>query len=93
MARSSTSGQGRPKGAKNKKITDQIRAIEESGLTPLDYMLQVMRDEDAPAVRRDDMAKAAAPYVNPKLASVEHKGPDGGPLILKIIDYASARKS
>jgi hypothetical protein len=45
-------------------------------------MLAVMRDETAPADRRDDMAKAAAPYVHPKLAAVEHTGKDGGPVAL-----------
>jgi hypothetical protein len=45
-------------------------------------MLSVMRDENAPAERRDDMARAAAPYVHPKLAALDytHSGPDGGPI-------------
>lgn len=38
---------------------------------PLDYMLQVMRDESTEKPRRDDMAKAAAPYLHAKLSSVE----------------------
>jgi len=38
------------------------RCIEASGSVPLDYMLAVMRDEDAEPWRRDEMAKAAAPY-------------------------------
>ena len=33
-------------------------------------MLSVMRDESAPAERRDDMARAAAPYVHPRLVSL-----------------------
>jgi hypothetical protein len=35
-------------------------------------MIRVMRDETAPAKRRDEMAKAAAPYVHPRLAAIEH---------------------
>ncbi|MBZ9922228.1 hypothetical protein LB579_31610 [Mesorhizobium sp. BR1-1-7] len=43
-------------------------------------MLKVMRNPKADASRRDDMAKAAAPYVHPKLASMQHTGRDGGPI-------------
>ena len=60
---------GRAKGVPN-KITPALAAeIAASGLTPLDYMLKILRDTNAPEARRDDMAKAAAPYVHPKLAS------------------------
>lgn len=34
------------------------------GLSPLEYMLQVMNDEYAEDARRDRMAQAAAPYVH-----------------------------
>ena len=37
-------------------------------LTPLDYMLQVMRDEDEDPARRDRMAMAAAPFVHTRAA-------------------------
>ena len=42
--------------------------------TPLAYMLSVMRDPEADSKRRDDMAKTAAPYVHPRLSSVDHGG-------------------
>ncbi|MGF6253797.1 hypothetical protein OKW20_000872 [Ensifer sp. LBL] len=32
-----------------------------------------------------DAARDAAPYVHPKLASVEHSGPNGGPIKLNIL--------
>lgn len=35
-----------------------------AGLSPLEYMLAVMRDPSADAARRDRMAQAAAPYVH-----------------------------
>jgi hypothetical protein len=34
-------------------------------------MLRVMRDTKADTHSRDDMAKAAAPYIHPRLASLE----------------------
>lgn len=55
---------------------------------PLDYMLQLLRDEGSEAAARFEAAKAAAPYVHAKLASVEHKGEGGGPLVLEIVRFA-----
>jgi hypothetical protein len=62
---------GRKKGSLNKVTSEMKVAIAASGETPLDYMLRVMRDPKADAHRRDDMAKAAAPYIHPRLASLE----------------------
>jgi hypothetical protein len=73
-------GAGRKQGAVTKKTQEATAAILASGLTPLEYMLTVMRDETAQTARRDDMAKASAPYVHPKLAAIEHTGKDGGPI-------------
>jgi hypothetical protein len=51
------------------------RAAE--GILPVDYMLQVMRDEKDDADRRLDAAKSVAPYLHKKLpqdVDVTHKG-------------------
>ena len=66
-------GKGRPKGSKNKKTAKTVAKIEASGLTPLDYMMSVLRDTEAEASARMDAAKAAAPYVHPKLSQIESK--------------------
>lgn len=71
---------GRQKGSRNKATARREREIAKGGDTPLEYMLKVMRNAKADATRRDDMAKAAAPYVHPKLASLQHTGPKGGPI-------------
>jgi hypothetical protein len=55
-------------------------AVEESGETPLEYMIRVMRDPKADARRRDAMAAAAAPYVHQRLSSTEHNGAGDGPV-------------
>ena len=65
---------GRKKGSLNKVTSEMKAAIAASGETPLEYMLRIMRDEAAESTRRDDMAKAAAPYLHPRLSSVEHTG-------------------
>lgn len=56
-----------------KTINNMELARAKSGMLPLSYMLKVMRDPTAHINRRDDMAKAAAPYLHPRLASVEVK--------------------
>lgn len=71
---------GRKKGSQNKATLRREKEIAKAGDTPLDYMLKVMRNSKAHPQRRDEMAKAAAPYVHPKLAAVQHSGPKGGPI-------------
>ena len=66
-------GRGRPPGSPNKAPRERAERIAEDGQTPLDYMIAVMRDITQPAERRDDMAKAAAPYVHSRLSSAEVK--------------------
>jgi hypothetical protein len=72
---------GRQKGVPNKATAAKVQEIAASGETPLDYMLRIMRDDSRPVDMRIDCAKAAAPYVHPKLSAVEHTGKDGEPLI------------
>ncbi|MGE0653301.1 MAG: hypothetical protein AB7P12_16390, partial [Alphaproteobacteria bacterium] len=68
-------GGGRPKGSKNLKTLAREGAVDGSadaeiseGLTPLEYMLKVMRDDGAEPGRRDRMAIAAAPFVHGRIA-------------------------
>lgn len=63
---------GRQKGVPNKASAAKAKAIADSGMTPLDYLLDVMRNGEDP-IQRLDAAKAAAPYVHPKLAALEHR--------------------
>ena len=73
---------GRQKGTPNKKTQAVVAAIESSGLTPLEYMLQAMRDETNPVSVRLDAARNAAPYVHPRLTAIEVSGPNNGPIRL-----------
>jgi hypothetical protein len=77
-------GAGRKAGSPNRATQERQKRVAATGITPLDYMLEVMRDAKADASRRDDMAKAAAPYVHPRLATTTHQGKGGGP-----IEYAN----
>jgi hypothetical protein len=51
-----------------------------SGVTPLEYLLSIMRDESGDAHARLDAAKAAAPYCHARLSSTELSGPEKGPV-------------
>jgi hypothetical protein len=79
---------GRKPGVPNTKTQEVIAAVEASGLTPLDYMLNLLRDELTPTDRRDWAAEEAAPYVHARLASIEakHDVSDALADLLKAVD-------
>lgn len=82
----SRSGAGRKPGATT-KMNEAARAKAlEGGISPLEYMLDILRDPKRDDGLRFEAAKAAAPYVHAKLAAVEHSGPDGGPVQLEKIE-------
>lgn len=67
---------GRKAGSKNKATKVREEIIAASGLTPLEFMLETMRDENQPISVRLDSAKGAAQYVHPKLSTVDLKSSD-----------------
>ena len=67
-------GAGRKRGTPNRATAARQKAVEASGLTPLEHLLAVMRDECQPVEVRLNAAKAAAPFVHPKLATGEIHG-------------------
>lgn len=64
-------GAGRPPGAQNKKTVEQAEAVAASGLTPLDYMLSILRDNNQTQEARMDAAKASAPYSHARLNAID----------------------
>jgi hypothetical protein len=72
MARGRKTG-GRKKGARNRATAEARAAALATGILPLDYMLLVMRDTRVDPKRRDAMAMAAAPYLHPKLSTIDAK--------------------
>ena len=82
-------GAGRPKGSAGKSSAAlRERALASGDETPLDYMLRVMHDTRISKKRRDDMAKAAAPYLHSRLQAVQHSGADGGNVVFEVVRYA-----
>jgi hypothetical protein len=75
---------GRQKGVPNKATAAKAAEIEASGLTPLDFMLSVLRDERNDLETRFKAAHGAAPYVHPRLSAIDATI-DGG-LRIEIVD-------
>lgn len=67
---------GKPKAIATQKQPklppDVQQEAADENLSPLDYMLKIMRDRNQPADRRDRMAQLAAPFVHPRAG--ESKG-------------------
>ena len=85
MAKGRKTG-GRKKGTPNKATAVRQAEIAASGPTPLDFMLEVMRNEENDLATRLVAAVRAAPYVHPKLASVDHThSRDGSPRAVYLI--------
>lgn len=82
-------GAGRPKGAANKRTREVADKAAQDGITPLEYMLGRMRDESADRSERMDAAKAAAPYIHPKLSTVEHTGDPDKPVAVTMIELVA----
>ncbi len=69
--RKSGAHRGRPKGTANIKTRAIAEAALAGGITPLEYMLEVLRDASNELAVRLDAAKSAAPYIHPRLSAVD----------------------
>lgn len=72
-------GAGRKAGAANVKTREIADRCAKEGLTPLEVMLDIMRNTSDERMRLT-AAQSAAPYVHAKLSSIELTGTDGGPV-------------
>ena len=59
-------GAGRPKGSLSRRHVELLAEAAAEGITPIEYMLQVLRDENAPEERRNWAAEKSAPYIHPR---------------------------
>src|SRR3954454_11081885 len=80
----SREGAGRPRGSRGKRTQASIAQAETLGPTPLEILLESMHAARAEGERAEavDCAKAAAPYVHPKLAPTSPPAP-----VHEEIDY------
>ncbi len=78
-------GAGRPKGSIERFTSSNLKHFRERyPVSPLDHMMSVVNaPPGTPGVtnaRRDEMAKAAAPYIHQKLSSLELTGAEKEPV-------------
>lgn len=73
-------GAGRKPGIPNKITQARREELLASGVSPLDYMLGVLRNDQESPERRFAAAKEAAPYLHARLASVQHTGDPENPV-------------
>ena len=64
------SNAGRKPGSLSRFNREMVERASSGGDLPLDYMLEVMRDESLSIRLRIDAAKAAAPYVHQRLSAI-----------------------
>lgn len=68
-------GAGRKKGTKidtaRQQMLARTQAVALADLTPLEFMLKVLRDESRDDAERMQAAIQAAPYVHPRLAATQ----------------------
>ena len=64
-------GAGRPAGSLTKRNSEVIAKALEGGITPLEYLLDVMRDETADPKERGWAADKAAPFLHSRPAPME----------------------
>jgi hypothetical protein len=86
-------GAGRKPNSPNKASAARQAQVAATGETPLEYMLRVMRDPTADEKRRDEMAVKAAPYVHPRLSSVDANVKGDLGLKVEIVRFADAPAS
>lgn len=78
--RGSSTAPGTLQGLSRPSQRELVARVAASGLTPLDYMLSILRDTAQSKIRRDWAAERCAPYCHSRLASVVHTGKGGGPI-------------
>ena len=82
---------GRQKGGVDKIKREAILAAQ--GITPLDYMMRIVRNEKEDKTVRLDAAKAAAPYVHARLQTTTLAGDPEKPLKVDAMsDLEAARR-
>ena len=76
------SGAGRKRGSVTRKTTEIAQRAAAEGITPLEVILTAMRKrvEASDWAGAAAIAKDAAPYMHPRLATMQHSGPGGGPI-------------
>ena len=90
-------GAGRPVGSKNQRTAEIARAAAEAGITPIEVMLGTMRElwaQGTPEAKREaaEIAKDAAPYIHPRLASIDQTLKEDRPFAVLLESCSNAEE-
>ena len=90
-------GAGRPLGSKNRRTAEIARAAAVSGITPIEVMLGTMRElwaQGTPEAKREaaEIAKDAAPYIHPRLASIDQTIKEDRPFAVLLEECSNAEE-
>lgn len=80
-------GAGRKKGSVSKRSREIADKAAQEGITPLEVMLEAMKKaykSKGGAIAAFQYAKETAPYMHPRISSVELTGRDGDPIETKM---------
>ncbi len=83
-------GAGRKPGSLNRKHVDLLKFAADEGITPVEHMLQILRDDGADPADRRWAAEKAAPYLHPRPAPVQRSIKIDLPEITKSADLTKA---
>jgi len=85
-------GAGRKRGSKTARTADIAIKAAEAGITPVEYMVAIMRDETQPQTIRLQAAGMAAPYVHPRLANIQVERKGNPDILKKLWENMQAQK-
>lgn len=89
MAKGRKTG-GRKKGTPNKATAARATRAEKAaadGITPLEYMLKVLRNKNSKVEDKRWAAATAAPYIHPRLQATTFSGAEDKPPIQIVVNY------
>lgn len=84
-------GAGRKRGQVSEQTKQRKEVIAKAtaeGITPLDFMLRILRDENKGEAERYRAAVDAAPYMHPRLAATKVEGGDEPVKIETVVTWA-----
>ncbi|SEK23274.1 hypothetical protein SAMN04487976_101156 [Xaviernesmea oryzae] len=64
-------GAGRKPGTLNRRTVEVLGKVMSEGISPIEYMMSIMRNEDADAKDRAWAAAQAAPFIHPRPAPAQ----------------------
>lgn len=76
-------GAGRPKGSASRRHVEMLAGAISQGISPVEYMLGIMRDEAADEKSRAWAAEKAAPFVHPRPAPIAR------PIVIDLPDTST----